>query len=155
VENRCAILFGHMNRFLKTLLIWILIAVVPLNAVAATAGMSCGAGHRQAMELVRSHDAGQAMHSDTGHHHDATDGSGAQPGSATPVAGIDSGDADEPAHSSCSACSVFCVGAVAPPSVFVSIPSFSSSETVVVSPAPRVTGFIPEGLRRPPRPISA
>jgi hypothetical protein len=144
-----------MNRFLKTLLIWLLIAVVPLNAVAATAGMSCALGHQQAMERAMSHDPGHAMHEDTGHHHDMADASASHHQSAMPAADTDPGGADEPAHSSCSACSVFCIGAVAPPSVFVSIPSFSGSENVVVSPAPPVTGFIPEGLRRPPRQISA
>jgi hypothetical protein len=144
-----------MNRFLKTLLIWLLMAVVPLNAVAATAGMSCGSGHQQAMEQLESHDAAHAMHQDNGHHHDMADASGAPHGSATPAADLDSGDADAPAHSSCSACSVFCVGAVAPPSVFGSIPAFNGSENVVVAPSPPVTGFIPEGLRRPPRQISA
>jgi hypothetical protein len=143
-----------MNRFLKTLLIWLLIAVVPLNAVAATVGMSCGPGHQKAMELVTSYDASHAMHEDTGHHHDMADGSGSGHSPAM-SADMASGDADEPQHSTCSACSMFCIGAVAPPSVFVSIPSFSGSENVVISPAPPVTGFIPEGLRRPPRQISA
>jgi hypothetical protein len=143
-----------MNRFLKTLLIWLLIAVVPLNAVAATVGMSCGLGHQQAMQLAASPDAGHAMHQDTGHHHDMADGSGSGHTAAMP-ADVASGDADKPAHSTCSACSMFCIGAVAPPSVFVSVPSFSGSENVVVSATPLVTGFIPEGLRRPPRQISA
>jgi hypothetical protein len=144
-----------MNRFLKTLLIWLLIAVVPLNAVAATVGMSCGARHQQAMERVKSHNVSHAMHEDSSHHHDMADGSGAMDASSMHHGDMASDDAEGPHHSSCSACSVFCVGAVAPPSVFVSIPSFSGSENVVVLAAAPVTGFIPEGLRRPPRPISA
>jgi hypothetical protein len=144
-----------MNRFLKTLLIWILIAVVPLNAVAATIGMSCGPGHQKAMERAMAQDASHAMHEDTGHHHEMTNKSVSHHASAMSAADVDSGAADEPAHSACSACSVFCVGAVAPPSVFASIPAFGGSEDVVISAAPPVTGFIPEGLRRPPRQISA
>jgi hypothetical protein len=154
VKNLCAILFEHMNRFLKTLLIWLLMAVVPLNAVAAAVGMSCGPGHQQAMERLASHDPGHAMHEGTGQHHDMPDASGPAHDAAMP-ADTASSDTGQSAHSSCSACSVFCVGAVAPPSVFVSIPLFIGSEGVLVSPAPAATGFIPERLRRPPRQISA
>lgn len=143
-----------MNRVLTTLLIWLLIAVVPLNAVAATVGMSCGARHQQAMELVAPQVAGQSMHvAPGGGHHDLGKAAGAVHGHAMAFAEPDSGAADEPPHSSCSACSMFCVGAVAPPSVFVSIPSFSGSENVVIIAARPFTGFIPDGLRRPPRQV--
>jgi hypothetical protein len=146
-----------MNRFLKTLLIWILIAVVPLHAVAATVGMSCAPGHQQVMQVAMSHDPAPAMSDDTGHHHDAADGTGSASDAAM-SANMASDQADPPAHathSTCSACPAFCMGAAAPPSAVVSIPSFSGSENVIVSAAPRVAGFIPEGLRRPPRQISA
>jgi hypothetical protein len=146
-----------MTRFFKTLLIWILVAVVPLHAVAATVGMSCAPAHQQAMQVVMSHDATHAMSDDTGHHHDRAEHAG-EHSAAAMSADTDAGDTDRPdhsTHSTCSACSAFCMGAAAPPSVSVSLPPFSGSENVVVSAAPRVSGFIPEGLRRPPRHISA
>jgi hypothetical protein len=146
-----------MNRFLKTLLIWILIAVVPLHALATTVGMPCAPGHQQAMQVAMSDEATHAMSDDNGHHHDEAGHSGGVSAAAM-SADMASGDADQPAHSAhstCSACSAFCMGAAAPPSVTVSIPPFSGSENVIVSAAPRVAGFIPESLRRPPRLISA
>jgi hypothetical protein len=143
-----------MTRFFKTLLIWILVAVVPLHAVAATVGMSCAPAHQQAMQVAMSHDATHAMSDDTGHHHDRAEHSAAAMWADTDAA--DTTDRpDHSPHATCSACSAFCMGAAAPPSVSVSLPPFSGSENVVVSAAPRVSGFIPEGLRRPPRQISA
>jgi hypothetical protein len=146
-----------MTRYFKTLLIWILIAVLPLNAGAAAVGMSCPPGHQQAMQVAMSHDASHSMGGDTGHHSD-----GAHHASAVAAdslqAQMDSGIAGQPdcsTHSTCSGCSAFCMGSAAPPPVFVSIPSFSGAEDLIVSPAPRVSGFIPEGLRRPPRQPSA
>ncbi|WP_206759343.1 hypothetical protein, partial [Acinetobacter baumannii] len=54
-------------------------------------------------------------------------------------------------HSSCSACSAFCAGAVAPPSFSLPLPVFDGSDAVVAAPADFVAGFIPDGLQRPPR----
>lgn len=142
-----------MNRLLKTLLIWILMAVLPLSAAAAAIGMSCGPGHQQDIQVAMSHDATHVMNDDANHHHDGGDHSSSLAAASMP-AHADLGAADQPdhsTHSTCSACSAFCMGAVAPPSVSVSVPSFSGSEDLIVSAAPRVSGFIPEGLRRPPR----
>jgi hypothetical protein len=143
-----------MNCFLKTLLIWILIAVLPLNAGAAAVGMSCAPGHQQAMQVAMSHDAHHVMRDDTVHNHEGVEHSSGV-SAASAQAQVDSAVADQTDHSTCSACSAFCMGAAAPPSVSVSLPSFGGSEDVTVSAAPRVSGFIPEGLRRPPRQISA
>lgn len=147
----CAI-FRIMNRLLKTLLIWILMAVLPLSAAAASIGMACGPGHQPVMQVAMSHDATHVMQDDANHHHDG-DHSGGLAAASMPAHADPGGadQADHATHSTCSACSAFCMGAVAPPSVSVSIPSFSGSEDLMVSAAPRVSGFIPEGLRRPPR----
>jgi hypothetical protein len=54
-------------------------------------------------------------------------------------------------HSSCSACSAFCIGAVAPPSSSLPMPAFDGSQAVLIAPSDLITGFIPDGLQRPPR----
>ena len=54
-------------------------------------------------------------------------------------------------HSSCSACSAFCAGAVAPPSFSLSLPFLDGSEAVRVPSDDLLAGFIPDGLQRPPR----
>ena len=137
-----------MNRTLKTLLLWLLMAVLPLNAVAAAMGMSCSAVHDRARQAA-SVDAVERQASDHSAHHAAGhEATAAQPGVAT-----DTGDQSE--HSTCSACSAFCVGAVAPPPAVIPAPSTNGSEIVVMSPAPWVAGFVPDGHKRPPRHLSA
>ncbi|MES2759105.1 MAG: hypothetical protein V4693_17165 [Pseudomonadota bacterium] len=141
-----------MNRFLKTLLIWILIAVLPLSSAAAAIGMSCAPGHQQAMQGEIAHDGGHVMDDENSNHHA---GAG-HASSASDTARADTpSDAHQADHSTCSACSAICMGAAAPPPVPFAIPSFSGSEDLIVSAVPRVSGFIPEGLRRPPRQIFA
>jgi hypothetical protein len=148
-----------MTRAFKTFLVWLLMAVLPLHAVAAGIGMSCMSQHQAAgaaahapahAEMTRlSQGAGEA---DTHHaHHDA--------GHAGAMDAADHADdgshAGTQSHSSCSACSVFCVGAVAPPSAYSPLLSFGGSEAVLVAPAVFAAGFIPDGPQRPPRPHSA
>ncbi|RJG27911.1 hypothetical protein [Massilia cavernae] len=133
-----------MSRFFKTILLWILIAVVPLHAAAATIGMSCGPVHKAAMEPSSSDSTHQ-------HHNMAAAADVADAHAASP----DDLKSDKSPHVKCSACSAFCIGAVAPPSGFISVPAFSGAETLVVSTATLVIGFVPEGLKRPPRLIFA
>jgi hypothetical protein len=144
----------RMNRVLKTLLIWILIAVLPLSSAAAAVGMSCAPGHQQAMNGSMSHDVGGVMDDESGIHH-AAPGHSSSASDASAPADMPSASAGHADHSSCSACSAFCMGAAAPPPVAFAIPSFSGAEDVIVPAVPRVSGFIPEGLRRPPRQHSA
>ncbi|WP_223467795.1 hypothetical protein [Massilia soli] len=152
---KCFMLYlTHMDRTLKTLMLWFLMALVPLQAGAAAMGMSCGPAHQQrmaeAMPVFMEH---REHASDTAHHHDGADASAALADSATSA---DASDASEHAgHATCSGCSDLCVGAVAPPSSFNSLPAFSGAETIVIAPAPSVAGFVPDGPKRPPRGISA
>lgn len=139
-----------MERTLKTLLLWLLIALVPLHAGAAAMGMSCGPAHQRAMSAAADHHEHQA---DMDHEHDGVDAAASSVQSSAPS---DAAEAlERPSHSSCSACSDFCIGAVAPPSSFGPLPAFSGAEAVVVSPSPSVAGFVPDGLKRPPRNIFA
>lgn len=135
-----------MNRTFKTFLLWLLMAVLPLHAAAASIGMSCAPVHGKAEQ----HGAAQAPSQHGEHaHHDA----GHAPGMVEhAMHGDDGPDADSlQSHSTCSACSALCIGAVAPPSASPFLPSFDGSEAVVVAPEALVTGFIPEGPQRPPR----
>jgi hypothetical protein len=152
---KCFVLyFKHMNRSLKTLLLWFLMALVPLQAGAAAMGMSCGSAHQQMMAAAMSAAADQHEHdSEMAHQHDDADFTAALAGSSS------SHDASEAAdgsgHSTCSACSDFCIGAAAPPSSFHPLPAFNGAESVLIAPAQSVARFVPDGLKRPPRNIFA
>jgi len=134
-----------MNRTLTTFLVWLLMAVLPLHAVAAAASASC-VPPAQSVSMA---DHASRLALDEAHaHHD---------GHEVAKAAADSGhdghhaEANKSGHSSCSACSAFCAGAVAPPSFSLPLPTFSGSEPVIVPRADFVAGFIPDGLQRPPR----
>jgi len=139
-----------MNRLLTTLLVWLLMAALPLHAVAATINLSCAhsqQGHAAGAPADPHADHGAAAVAEHAHH----GGHGAD--TAEPDTARDgSGSGSMLSHSSCSACSAFCVGAVAPPSASLSLPSFDGSDAVLIAPADFGTGFIPDGLQRPPRP---
>jgi hypothetical protein len=152
-KNSRAILGTSMNRSLKTFLIWLLMAILPLHAVAAGVGMSCAPDSSQVSHKVERIDAahpgaGIEMHAHHGAHASGAGDSGsdthAQPAKF-----------EKQAHSSCSACSALCAGAVAPPSALLAVPSFGGSDVFLVSPLAMVPGFIPDGPQRPPRRQSA
>lgn len=142
-----------MNRVLKTLLLWLLLAALPLQGVAAAINMACGPMEHHGltemtMPVQSHHHAGEAMGmSDI----DAPDASLELSSTVSP----DKSFSDKHKHSTCSACATCCVGAVAPPSVAVMTSTYTSSLPSVVTPAPLVTGFIPAGLERPPKRITA
>jgi hypothetical protein len=144
-----------MNRTLKTLLLWLLIAVLPIQGLAAAMQASCGPAHHTASAIsaiteAHSH-AGKVTYSHDGQdavtHHAASD--------APVTADHSSGTPHKHQSAFCSACAACCVGAVAPPSAAIQTPVYSNSGLIVISPPPLVTGFIPAGLERPPKRISA
>lgn len=134
-----------MNRTVKTFLLWLLMAVLPLHAAAASIGMSCAPVHGKAAQ----HEMAQDDHAHHGAAH-ADSMAGHAAGHAAHDGGTPDADAPQP-HSTCSACSALCIGAVAPPSARLSLPNANGSEAVAVAPPRLVTGFIPEGPQRPPR----
>ncbi|WP_313704792.1 hypothetical protein [Massilia sp.] len=157
-----------MNRLLTTLLIWLLMAALPLHAAAASINMSCApvpqhvAAQPGGHEAHGLHAAPADAHAHHGApvahaaHHDSAADSGHQSGhhsSADSGADQDTSQskAGKLSHSSCSACSAFCAGAVAPPSISLFLPFLDGSEAVRVPPADLLAGFIPDGLQRPPR----
>lgn len=142
--------FTLMERTLKTLLLWFLMALVPLHAGAAAMGMSCGPVHQQTMSAAADH---HEHDGDMGHQPDGADTAAAVTDAASSSDGSEASEG--PGHSRCSACSDFCIGAVAPPSSFSPLPAFNGAESVVIALSPSVVGFVPDGLKRPPRNIFA
>jgi hypothetical protein len=144
-----------MNRTVKTFLVWLLMLVLPLHAVAANVGMACAPLKRQAVHMMAANahhgDAGNAR--DTHAHHGG--GHASDAASATHDGDSSATEPGKKAHSSCSACSALCIGAVAPPSAFLPMPSFDGSDAVALAPVRFAAGFIPDGLQRPPRHPSA
>ena len=134
-----------MNRFLKTFILWLLLAALPLQGFAAAVQPSCGA--------MAHHDSSEMVMQAESHDHES-DGAASSSTEAAPKSFSHSVDAKHK-NSSCSACATCCVGAVAPPSISVLTPVYSSSLPVIFSPAPLVAGFIPAGLERPPKRITA
>ncbi|MFL6716298.1 MAG: hypothetical protein ACJ8G3_08050, partial [Burkholderiaceae bacterium] len=135
----------EMNRVLKTFMLWLLLAALPLQGFAAAIQTSCGPmAHHGPFEMVM-----EAQR----HHHE---GDGAASPS-TVAAAKSSGISADTKHKSafCDACTACCVGAVALPSDSVLTAVYSNSLPVVSAPTPLVSGFIPAGLERPPKRITA
>ena len=137
-----------MNCIFKKLLIWLLVALLPLQAVAGSFGMTCAPVHQQSSQDVQRHvgvDHDMMAGAHGGHH-----GEHASQAS-TPAMQPSDHHADKLSHSSCSACSAFCIGAVAPPSSLLPAPTFDGTDAVIVSPAVFAVAFIQDGPQRPPR----
>jgi len=138
-----------MTRFVKTFVLWLLIAALPLQGIAAAAKAACGPEHHEAINsTVSDMSSHHAMSHDDEHH--ATmmaDASG--PG--------DHGSKHQHQHktSFCSSCASCCVGAVAPPISLKQPSPPALSETVHIPAMPLIAGFIPAGPERPPRHLSA
>jgi len=141
-----------MIRTLKTLLLLFMIIALPVQGLAVVVKASCGPGHHGALSAVvakaHHHHAAPTHQLDEGSDHAKAD---SVPADAKSV--VDQSTVNKNAY--CSACAACCFAAVAPPSASVLTPVHSSSENVVTSPSPLVTGFVPAGLERPPKAIFA
>lgn len=142
-----------MNRFFKNLLLWLLLAALPLQGVSAAIKSAYGP--------MEHHGSAEMTMSGQSHHHDGD----AMEMPDTNLAGanadmISAKSPDQPfsdkhKHSSCSACATCCVGGVALLSAAVMTSAYSNSLPSIVTPFPFVTGFIPAGLERPPKRVTA
>ncbi len=133
----------RMKRAFHTFLLWLLIAALPLQGFAAALQASCGtsAHHAAAETAAPAQSHAQHDHEASAGHHDDTG---------------DTGDiAAKHKHSSCSACAACCIGAIAPPSASLASMAYSNARPAVSAPAPLLTGFIPPGLERPPKRVTA
>jgi hypothetical protein len=146
-----------MNR-LRTFLLCLLMAALPLQGLAAVVKASCGPAHHGLSSATVAaqadhHAQAGATHQD---HHDQdqlASVSSATAAAASPDGG--SAQADFHASSYCSACAACCTGAVAPPSAALSDSSVDAADSGAPSAVPLVAGFISAGLERPPKRIFA
>lgn len=156
-----------MNRLLKTLLLWILIVALPLQATAAVAKASCGPRHHT-VSSVASTTAGEHLHDhgDAGsapHHHHAADthavtdhqSGGADLTNIAHDTSTQASSAEQIKTSYCSACAACCAGAVAPPSGEIRVALPNTFVAAMTPPAVSFTGIVPSALERPPRQLSA
>jgi hypothetical protein len=143
----------NMFRAFKTLLLWLIMAALPLQGVASTIKSSCGPQHHGLPEVATM----------SSHHHGHGVDNGQYDGSPMHIS-AGAAAADNPANldtpptaksSYCSACAACCIGAVAPPSASLWSPATSGPEVITLSPESWVAGVIPSGLERPPKRISA
>lgn len=131
-----------MTRALTTFLLWLLMAALPLQSMAAAMQASCaGIAHH-----------GLAIAATPAHHHDAA---GAGHHDAVDEAGADYHKPAAYKKASCSACAACCTAAIALPSVFNPLPSRRDAVPASVFPTLHIASHIPPGLERPPRRMTA
>lgn len=137
-----------MRLSLRSLLIWLMVLALPIQAVAAAGMQHCGAAHR--LMQVASTGAGapdvhDPVHEATPHEHDFDAGMSADDSSDQGVNTSALGD-----DFTCSACAN-CCSAVALPASLVRLPAPSIEDHAAALPAPEVVSFMPGGIERPPR----
>jgi hypothetical protein len=121
-------------RLIARFLLWLLIAALPLQGVAAAA-MACQDGLRQGTAVSHQMtaapeylDAATTAHcTDDQNHHPAS------------------------AHGKCSQCASCCTGAAAPPAMDKAVTPADLPTTVFAAPEPAMTIHVPATLERPPR----
>lgn len=127
-----------MNRVFVRYLLWLLIAALPLQGVAAVK-LCCG--HER--HMVTENSAHQAVSpASAAHQHH----------------GLHDAHSSAQTHDHCKApacCAACYAGAAVLPANPVFTPVLLNSAATALPPAPLVTGYIPGGLERPPRLFSA
>ncbi|WP_089398562.1 hypothetical protein [Noviherbaspirillum humi] len=142
-----------MTRLLKTLLLWLLMAALPLQGLAAVVKSACAPAEHATM-IAANADAGHRHAAGTAHHHH--DGAEASAhGAAHDTVKAAKAEAPAHKHASCSACATCCVGALAPPTPSLTTPDHAGSELVVLSPPALAVAHLTAGQERPPKPVSA
>jgi hypothetical protein len=152
-----------MRLSVRSLLIWLLVLAMPVQAIAAAGMQHCGPVHQlmQAGSTAAVWTDGQDMPHDATVPHDATphEHTGAatkadaepSPSSSSDATLNAAGFADD---YTCSACAN-CCSAVALPSAVVQIPALPIGTHVSMLPVSEVISFVPGGIDRPPRTILA
>ncbi|WP_215404426.1 hypothetical protein [Janthinobacterium sp. JC611] len=116
-----------MLRLFKTWLILLLIAAVPLQAATAGAMRRCAGSPAVAVAAACQHHAAPSAAEEN-----------------TP-----------PAKHACGACASCCLGALMAPGPALPAAACIGAQRVTITTPTLLTGFIPDGPRRPPRPLSA
>lgn len=142
-----------MTRLLKKYLLWLLIAVLPIQGFAAVVQRSCGSGvmmHPNSsvepaaqVQSVHVMDAAAGIDQVVSEHDECPEHASVLSKKASGSHGYK--------HGSCSACASCCVGAAAPPVLLSFILPSNTPEVRRTSGATPVIGFIPDSLERPPR----
>jgi len=122
----------------RTVLIWIVAMLMPLQGMASASGFLCAPGHHAAGSV-----AGSVSEPAHVHHH-------AGAGVATSVVAQDGAVSPHPAEDRCSACSACCAGAVLPTSP-VTLASVVEAGRVQVAPDGGAASIVGCGPERPPR----
>lgn len=145
-----------MRLSLRSLLIWLMVLAMPVQAIAAASMQHCGAAHRlmqvgsTAAVAPDSHDP---VHEATPHQHadaDADTGLDTQTSAGdSSVEGLNPQQALGDDYT-CSACAN-CCSAVALPSGLVRLPAPSIEAHAAALPATDVVSFMSGGIDRPPR----
>lgn len=142
-----------MRLSLRSLLIWLMVLALPLQAVAAAGMQHCGATHR--LMQVASMGAVAPDHHDAVH--EATPHEHAGSGTRLDV-GLSAGDASDQGPNAnalgddftCSACAN-CCSALALPASLVRLPAPPIEDHAAALPTPEAVSFMPGGIERPPR----
>lgn len=135
----------EMKRALKALLLWLLLATLPLQGYTAVARTSCG--------LMASQHLPKGMTTSQSSHREG-DGD-ASPVSVTTTKSNGNLAGAKHKSGSCSACATCWVGAGAPPPIFASPPITSHSWFAASPSSPLPNEFIPAGPERPPRRLTS
>lgn len=142
-----------MRFSVRSLLIWLMVLAVPVQAIAASAMQHCGPGHQMmqagltAATLVDEHDQAQggAAHE---HAQVATESDVQQTVDDVSNTALTAGALGN--DYTCSACAN-CCSAVGLPSVVVRIPEPPIADQATAFSAAALLSFVPGGLDRPPR----
>ena len=141
--------------FIRTALIWLLAAALPLQGAVAASMVACGPGHHGGAaaqhDVAQHHSAEAAGHDHSGHDHPEADAasSAGMPDSAT----ADSEAAVKAApksSSKCSVCASCCTGAALPAAAIRFSPPPLGDSPFLASASASVV-FITDGPERPPR----
>jgi hypothetical protein len=150
-----------MDRVFKHLLLWFLMAALPVQGMAAIIKANCGPRHHTSFSVGKAAPEGTMVQEHVPDAH--LNHAGVQSTSdwtepkATSVEKSGSSSDVLPDHTAsyCSACAACCTGAVAPPVALAVVPFPDSAGGTIVSPSDSYLGFIPAGLDRPPKSFSS
>ncbi len=147
-----------MGKLWRSLLIWTMALLLPMQGMASASGLLCAPGHYPT-PLATPGNGDQAAHAhqgaqqatagrlvEAGHPHHGVVGAGAAPGAEA----LDSVASPHQPENSCSACGACCAGA-ALPSAPVTLASMDAAGPVRTTPDGDVASVVGRGLERPPR----
>lgn len=140
-----------MTHICKILLLWLLMALLPLQGIAAVVRTSCCPENTTAAASLSTAQPSQLMAAGHVHHENMA----AFDMDAKPAPHHSTDHSNHHKNVSCSTCDSCCVGAFAFTPASLQFPLGAKSPLETLAPPPLLSGYIPDGLERPPRQISA